>query len=128
MEKTKQILLKLPEFYLIALAILSCYTPPFSFNPMVIGLVAIAILQIVFKNKISGLAIAGTVLMINLLMLFASISEFNEFPTLNSDAKQLLFGGLLLFGLNFVMAGIMVYKYAIKGDTKNVQIEFFDID
>lgn len=123
MEKMKLILLKLPEFYLIVLATLSCYTPPFSFNPIVIGLVAIAFLQIVFKNKITGLIIAGILLLINLFMFFALISELKEFTTSNSDTIQLLFGGLLFLGLNLFMAAIMVYKYSIKGDINNIQIQ-----
>lgn len=122
MEKIKLLLLKLPEFYLLVLAILSCYTPPFSFNPIIMGLVAVMILQLVFENKIAGRIIAGMLLLINMYMLAALLSEFREFTTINSDAIQLLLGGLLLFGLNFCMAGIMLYKYAVKKDLKKMQL------
>lgn len=123
MKKTKQILMKLPEYYLLVLVILSGYTPPFSINPIVIGFVAIVILQIIFKNKISGLIVASLFLLINLYMFLALLSENNEFPILNGDAKQLFFVGVLLLVLNLFVTGLMMYKYLILGNTAKLQIK-----
>lgn len=119
----KQILFKLPEYYLLVLIILSGYSPPFTFNTIALVLAAILILQIIFTNKISGLIIAGVFLLINLYMLGALISEFNEFPEFNKEAKQLLFVGLSLWSLNMVTSIMMIYKYA-KTDENNSQIEY----
>ena len=113
MNKTKKILVKLPEFYMLILAILVGYKPPFSFTAISLGLAAIMIFQIVFKNKLSGLMISSLFLLINVFMLFALISEFKEFPTFNSEAKQLLFGGLLVWLTNLFFGGIMFYKNTI---------------
>ncbi len=123
-KKAKQFLIKFPEYYLLVLVILSGYTPPFSFNPISIVLAAILILQIIFKNKISGLFIAGIFLLINLYMLAALISEFNEFPEFNMDAKQLLFVGLSLWSLNMFSSIVMIYKYAKADNLNNSQIEY----
>ncbi len=117
-KKAKQFLFKFPEYYLLVLVILSGYTPPFSFNPVSIVLAAILILQIIFRNKISGLIIAGIFLLINLYMFAALISEFNEFPEFNMDAKQLLFVGLSLWSLNMLASIVMIYKY-VKADILN---------
>ena len=124
MKKAKQILIKFPEYYLIVLVILGGYTPPFVFNPIFIGLAAILILQIVFKNKISGLLIASIFLLTNLYMLGALISEFNEFHEFNNSAKQLLFVGLSLWSLNMLSSGVMIYKYSKTESVNNSQIEY----
>ena len=112
----KKTLLNSPEYYLVILIILSGYTPPFSFNPIFIGLTAIVMLQIIFKNKISGIIIGSSFLLINLFMLGALISEFREFATFNSQAKQLLFVGLPLWALNMTASIIIIYKY-LKGNS-----------
>lgn len=112
MNKTKQIIVKLPEYYMLILAILAGYKPAFSFTPISLGLAAIMIFQIVYKNKIAGLVISSLFLLINVFMLFALISEFKEFPTFNNEAKQLLFGGLLIWLTNLFFGGIMFYKNA----------------
>lgn len=113
MNKTKQIVMRLPEYYILILAILAGYKPPFSFTPISIGLAAIMIFQIFYKNKISGLVISVLFLLINLLMLFALISELKEFSTFNNEAQQLLFGGLLIWLTNLLFGGLMFYKNRI---------------
>lgn len=113
MNKTKHIILKLPEYYMLILAILVGYNPPFSFTAISLGLAAIMIFQIVYKKKISGLMISSLFLLINVFMLFALISEFKEFPIFNSEAKQFLFGGLLIWLTNLFFGGIMFYKNTI---------------
>ena len=113
MNKTKQLIMKLPEYYMLILAMLVGYNPPFSFTPVSLGLAAIVIFQIVFKNKISGLVISALFLLINMLLLFALIFEFKEFPTFNSEAKQLLSGGLLIWLTNLFLGGLMFYKNRI---------------
>ena len=124
MKKVKRILMKFPEYYLVVLTILAGYTPAFDFSPISIGLAAILIFQIVFKNKISGLLIASIFLLINLYMLGALISEFNEFPEFNNSAKQLLFVGLSLWSLNILSSGVMIYKYSKTESVNNSQIEY----
>jgi hypothetical protein len=123
MKKIKQILMKFPEYYLIVLIILAGYTPPFTFNPMFVGLACIPILQIIFKNKISGLIIAILFLLANLFMLGALISELREFTEFNNSAKQLLVGGLSLWCFNMFAFSVMLYKY-LKSDNEKSSINF----
>lgn len=111
MEKFKKVLFRLPEYYLIAAALLYWFTPPLNVNPIATGLVAVLVLQAIFKNRMTGLIIASLFLAINLFMLLALISEFNEFPSFTADAGALLGVGLLLFLINVGMAILMIYKY-----------------
>ena len=54
-------------------------------------------------------------------MLMALMSEFNEFPTFNFEAKKLLFVGLTYFILTIVVSGIMIYKYSTLENKQNHQ-------
>lgn len=122
MRKATHFLMNFPEYYIIVLILLAGYSPPFTFNPLLILLAGILLLQIIFKNRISGLIIAGIFILINLFMLGAFFSEFGEFQELNNDAKQLLLGGLSLWGINMMLSAMMIYKY-----TKTDSINKFQI-
>ena len=114
MNKLKQILLSFPEYYLVVLALLSGYTPPFYINPIFIGIALILILQIIFKNKIVGIAIAALFMAGNLFMMLALISELQEFSRFTANAAQLLFVGFGLIFFNLFIVGVMTYKYLYK--------------
>lgn len=47
-------------------------------------------------------------------MLAAVTSEFKEFSVINAEAQQLRAVGLLLFVVNSIMAGVMMFKYIRK--------------
>jgi len=115
MKKYKQMLIHLPEYYLIVLALMAGFTPPFTMNPIALVIVGILALQIIFKNKIAGHLIASLFLIGNLVMLLALTSELNEFPKFNAHAKELLFGGLILLGFNIFISALMFVKYTING-------------
>lgn len=109
MRTFKQLLVKMPEYYLIALVLLTSFPEMIGF--MGLGMVTILILQIVYKNNISGTVIASLFMLLNLFMLVALLSEFREFTVFNAEAQQLLFVGLAIFLFNFLMAGVMLLKY-----------------
>jgi len=114
---------KLPEYYLIILAVLAGYSPPFTMNPIFIAIVGILILQIIFKNRISGIALGILFFLANLYFLGALLSEFNEFMEFNNHAKQILFVGLTIWIVNIILSLIMIYKYATNNVKKSSQIE-----
>lgn len=123
MKTFKQILLQLPEYYLIVLALLAGYTPPFSMNPFALAIVGILAIQIIFKNKIAGHLIASFFLIGNLVMLLALTSELHEFPRFNAHAKELFLGGLLLLGFNIFISAFMLFKYTLKAEMHQLQRE-----
>lgn len=108
--KMKALLLKLPEYYFIILVVLSGYSQPFEFNPILIGIAVIVILQIIFKNRILGFMLGALFFLINLYFLGALLSEFNEFMTFSNKAMLLLFVGLSIWILNAVFSLVMIYK------------------
>jgi len=108
----KSIINNLPEYYLIILAILAGYSPPFYINPIFVVILAILIFQIVSNNKTLGLLIGVLFFIGNLYFLFALRSEFLEFDEFNSDAQQLIFVGMLIWIINLIVSSFMIYKYS----------------
>jgi phosphoglycerol transferase MdoB-like AlkP superfamily enzyme len=114
----KNFLVKLPEYILLAGACFYWYSSGTIINPIAIGLIILLIFQIIKKNRVVGLVISGLVIMASLYMLMALMSEFNEFTTVNSEAKQMLFVGLAYFLSTIIVSGTMIYKY-VSMDLKN---------
>jgi len=119
----KSILLKSPEYYFIILSILAGYSPPFYINPIFIGIVGLLVLQIFFKNRISGLTFGIIFFLINLYFLGAVISEFSEFNEFNSKAKQLIFVGSGIWTMNLFFVLIMIYKYLNGFFKRNLELK-----
>ena len=122
MNKTKHTLLKTPEYLLILSVIFYWTSTAVVFNPIAITLIILLGLQIKFQNKTVGILIPTFLILSSLFLIGALISEFNEFPTFNYEAKQLLFVGLIYFISTIVVSGIMIYKYGIHDDLSD-QIE-----
>ncbi len=114
----KAFFLKLPEYYFIILIVLSGYSHPFEFNPILIGIAVILMLQIIFKKKVLGFMFGVLFFLINLYFLGALLSEFNEFVTLSSKAMSLLFVGLSIWILNAAFSLVMIYKYLAIGSSQ----------
>ena len=113
--KLQSTLQKLPEYYIVLIALLAGYTPPFSFNPVFVGIAAIVLLQIIFKNRVSGLVLAGLFFLCNLLFLGALISEFIEFTEFTRQAMELILVGIPLWLLNLVLSVVMFFSYSNNG-------------
>ena len=112
-ERIKTVILQLPEYLLIAAVLFYWFSTGLAVNYIAIGLIIVLILQIIFKNRIVGIIIPSILVMICLYMLLALMSEFKEFLTFSSDAKELLFVGLSYFMSTIIASGIMIYKYAV---------------
>lgn len=107
----KTIFKKIPEYYLIVLILLAGYTPPITVNTLSLVLVGVLILQIIYKNRLSGLLLTGLAGILNIVMLFALLSEVNEFVTFTTEARNLLVVGIPLFILNTLAIFFMFQKY-----------------
>lgn len=115
----KSTLLKIPEYYLMILAIMAGYSPPFHINPIFVGMGVILVLQIIFQNRIFGLILGILFFVVNLLFLGALLSELSEFTAFTKEAASLLFVGLMIWTANIVAATAMIYK---NSKTDRVQI------
>ena len=111
----KNILLKIPEYYFVGLLIITGLFPSIFVNFFFIGLIGILILQIIFKNRITGILLGALIFLINLYFLGALLSEFHEFMEFNKSAKKLLFMGLSIWSVNLVASMTMIYRYATAG-------------
>lgn len=89
-------------------------------NPLIIALIAFLILQVLIQHRIIGLLIPSVLMLVCFYMLFAVISEFNEFPSFNAEAKALLFVGLGLFLSGLLLSGVMIWKYYFMTAKKNI--------
>ncbi len=107
----KHILTWMPEVYFILSIIYYWVLTGTIINQVAISFLALLILQITIRNKISGIIIATTFILLNIYMFFTLLSEFYEFPIINTYAKRLLIIGSIYLGLNLVMAVLMIIKY-----------------
>lgn len=123
MGKIKQILLAIPEYLLIAAAVFYWGSAGKTVNPVAISLILILIFQIIVKNRILGLIIPSLLIIISLYMTVALLSELNEFPVFNAEAKKLLFVGLLYIISTVIISGLMIYKYSKTKPIDNIKIE-----
>jgi len=115
--RMKALLWKLPECILIALLLAAAFTPPFHFHPFFLALAAILALQVIFKNRFTGITLGFLFLVVtSLFFLGALISEFNEFPDLNASAMQLLLVGASIWLIITLTSALMIYKYS-RADT-----------
>lgn len=113
MKNLKQLLISNPEYILIALVIFFWTLTTSTINLVAIGLISILILQIIFKNRITGLIIGCIFVFINLYLILAIGSELFEFPTFNSGAKRLLIYGFSIMGVTSIATGLMIYKHLL---------------
>ncbi|MGB6037266.1 MAG: hypothetical protein WBG42_13415 [Cryomorphaceae bacterium] len=113
--KLKSLFPKLSEYYFIILAILAGYTPPFAFNPIFMGIALVILVQIIFRNRIAGLALGGIFFLVNLLFLGALLSEYREFAQFTDDAQALIFVGMSIWIANLIFSLAMLFHYAKQG-------------
>ncbi len=100
----------MPEVYFILSTIYYWVLTGTTINPVAIAFLALLIIQMTIRNKISGIIIATIFILINIYMFFALLSEFYEFPIINTDGKRLLIVGSIFLGLNLLMAVFMLIK------------------
>lgn len=103
------ILLGLASFWLLENLIASSY-----FNPFAFALLIVLLLQLVFKNKYVGFFMATLIALFSMYMVLAVFSEFRDFPTVTTEAMQLLAVGLTICFLGFGAAVMMFYKFLPK--------------
>jgi hypothetical protein len=113
MKSIKSLILSLPEYLLIAAVLFYWMSAGLVINYIAIVLLTVIILQMIFKNKVIGIAIPMLLIITCLYMLLALISEVREFPSFNSEAQTLLFVGLFYFLGTILASTIMIYKYAV---------------
>ncbi len=108
MKISKKIIFLLPEIYLLVAVLYYWILTANLFNPFAIVLTGLLIFQLTTRNKVTGISIASILILLSFFMLFALVSELNEFPEFNSDAKLLSVVGFSFFGINIIMGSTML--------------------
>ncbi|MNK17090.1 hypothetical protein D3C87_352730 [compost metagenome] len=112
----KKLLRFIPELFFIISGlstIIGDYLVSETINKVIIVVVFLFLLQLVFQKRVVGLVLGAVFGLIALYMMFAVLSEFHEFETFSTEAFQLLAIGLGIFGIGFLMAFAMIYKFSV---------------
>ncbi len=101
----------IPELFLISSVIYYWVLTSNLLNPFAIVLLVILIYQIISKKPTLGLIISTVVILLNLFMVLALISELSKFDVVNQNYTNLIIFGSLYLGVNLILASIMFFKY-----------------
>lgn len=111
MQKLKYLLSRYPECFLLAVVVLSTYTPPFTINSLGILLIVVFAFQLFFKPRVTGIIIGILFFLFNVYLVFALLDEVADFATFGSKAFQLVLVGSAVITLNLTFSLLMLRKY-----------------
>lgn len=118
MKNSFNFLLNSAEYILIIAVLFYWHGTSNLLNPFAIGLLAVLIFQIIFKNKVVGVLIPCVLMLLSMYMILALLSEVNEFESFNGAAQRLLFIGLAYFLGTIMVSFLMILKYLIRSTDK----------
>ena len=111
MEKVKQFQKWIPEIYLIVSVFFYWVSTGNVFNPIAFFLLMPLAVLVIWKKEVLGIIISCLFLILSLYMVLALISELNEFPEFNRDARVMLLAGASWLGLNIILSIMMLIKW-----------------
>ena len=120
MKNSISFLLNSAEYFLVLAVLVYWHGTSNLLNPFAIGLLAVLIFQIIFRNKVIGILIPCVLMLLSVYMILALFSEVNEFESFNSDAQRLLFIGLAYFLGTILISFLMIWKYLPKSSNKQL--------
>lgn len=120
MKNSLSLILNSAEYFLVIAVLIYWHGTSNLLNPFAIGLLAVLIFQIIFKNNIIGVLIPCILTLLSMYMLLALFSEVNEFESFNSDAQRLLFIGLAYFLGTIMISFLMIWKYLERSTNKKL--------
>jgi asparagine N-glycosylation enzyme membrane subunit Stt3 len=110
----KKALTILPELLLLGLStywFLENWFGNKYFNSFALVVMLVLIFQIFFQNRYIAFTLAALIAVFSIYMVFAVISEFHDFPSVTSEALQLLSVGLFFCFMLFSSSFFLVYKF-----------------
>ena len=120
MKNSISFLLNSAEYFLVLAVLVYWHGTSNLLNPIAIGLLAVLIFQIIFRNKVIGILIPCVLMLLSMYLILALFSEVNEFESFNSDAQRLLFIGLAYFLGTILISFLMIWKYLPKSSNKQL--------
>ena len=104
----------IPEIYMVVSVLFYWFSTSTLLNPFAIGLLLVLSLIIWRKASIPGVIFSFVFLILNIYMILALVSELNDFPVFNNDARMLAIGGGLYIALNLLLSSVMLVKWATR--------------
>lgn len=115
----KKIKSRIPELFLIIATFYYWSLTAIAVNWFAIVLLGLLLFLIVSQHKTLGMVFSIVLILINLYLILAMLSEFSEFTEFNDAAKKLLLVGSAFIGLNLLFSTLLVIKYAKKPISKS---------
>lgn len=111
MKKALEIVIKFSDVLMLPIILFYWINTSEIWNPVAIGLLILALLQIVIRNKTLGIILATLFSFSSLFLFFALLSELNDFTTFDKEAAIMatVMGVYLLF--ISICSGLMYYRY-----------------
>ena len=100
-----------PELYLVLATLYYWFLTSNLLNPFAIFFLVVLTFQILYKKFISGILISSALILINLYLVLALLSELSEFTEPNEDYYKLFIIGSIFIGLNLLAGVFMFWKY-----------------
>lgn len=98
-----------PEYYLILATLYYWFLTSTLFNPVALLLLGLLAFQLLFQKSIPGALISSVVILVNIYLIFALLSELSETTPQQSAFWQILVFGCLFLGLN-LFAGFSMFR------------------
>ena len=109
--KSKFILSLIPEIYLVLATFYYWSLTSNLFNPIAIVLLIILGYLILKQHTVLGLVTSATVLILNLFLILALLSELSDVTSASVNANELVLYGSLFIGLNILLSSFMLIKF-----------------
>ena len=109
--KSKFILSLIPEIYLVLATFYYWSLTSNLFNPIAIVLLIILGYLILKQHTVLGLVTSATVLILNLFLILALLSELRDVTLASVNANELVLYGSLFIGLNILLSSFMLIKF-----------------
>lgn len=111
MKKALEIVIKFSDVLMLPIILFYWVNTSEIWNPVAIGLLILALLQIVIRNRILGIILASLFSFSSLFLFFALISEINHFSSFDKNAAIIItIMGIYLLSIS-TCSGLMYYKY-----------------
>jgi hypothetical protein len=106
----RKFLQRIPEIYFFIAILALGYTPPFQIAGISVILSLLILIQMWVAHPLSGVVIAGSIALAQLLFALALIPAYQKAVLHPDEGQELLIGGLGLLAVNLFFLAWMMYN------------------
>jgi len=101
--------------YLVIIIFLYWLDTSVLFNPVAIMFFVLLCLYLIFKNKYIGITFSSLMIFMNIYLIFALLSEYQEFENYKEGLPMLIIGLSLI--ITNILAAVLITKFATNNTT-----------